>query len=84
MGGGGGGGGFRDTRGSNSYDQYSGALVKVNKPDAAVDQLAQKINGESRVKFQNDPIGREFDAVSDKYIAQTKPAIQTIGKDLRV
>lgn len=44
---------------------YSGGLAKVDSPDA----LAVKIGGESRVKFANDPNGREFDVVSSEYIA---------------
>lgn len=63
--------------------QYSGKLIKVNKPDPAADALAERIGGESRVKFENDPQGREFDAVSDEYIAQTKPALQTVNKSVR-
>ncbi|MFJ2667312.1 restriction endonuclease fold toxin [Nocardia fluminea] len=55
-------------------DRYSGGLVKVNKPDPDADKLAERIGGESRVKYKNDPSGREFDAVSDEYVAQAKPA----------
>lgn len=83
MGGGAGGGGFGGTKGSGSYPQYSGRLQKVNKPDTSADKLAQKINGESRVKFQNDPKGREFDTISDKYVAQSKPALQTLNQSVR-
>jgi hypothetical protein len=43
---------------------------KVSKADA--DALATELGGQSRVKFENDPTGREFDVVSNKYIAQTK------------
>jgi hypothetical protein len=42
-------------------------LVKVNKPDPAADALAERLGGESRVKFENDPKGREIDAISDEY-----------------
>ncbi len=83
MGGGAGGGGFGYTHGGGSYSQYSGNLVKVSKPDPAADKLAQRLNGESRVKFENDPKGREFDAVSNEYVAQTKPALQTINQSVR-
>ena len=55
-------------------------LQKVNKPDAAADALAERLGGESRMKFDSDPIGREFDAISDEYIAQTKPALQQVNK----
>lgn len=69
---GGGSGGARLT-------QYSGQLIKVNKEDPAADALAKRIGGTSRVKFSNDPKGREFDVISDRYIAQTKPAL---GKNM--
>ncbi|WP_251035370.1 restriction endonuclease fold toxin [Paenibacillus sp. ISL-20] len=63
--------------------RYSGELQKVNKPDAAADALAERLGGQSRMKFDSDPIGREFDAVSDEYIAQTKPALQQVNKKVR-
>ncbi|MBY0202728.1 WXG100 family type VII secretion target [Paenibacillus cucumis (ex Kampfer et al. 2016)] len=63
--------------------QYSGGLVKVPKGDAAADKLADKLAGESRVKFKNDPKGREFDTVSDEYIAQTKPPLNSLDKQFR-
>lgn len=62
---------------------YSGDLEKVPKPDADADRLADRIGGESRVKFSNDAEGREFDAVSDDYIAQAKPGGFTMGKSFR-
>jgi RHS repeat-associated protein len=63
--------------------RYSGFLQKVNKPDPAADALAKRINGQSRMKFSNDPNSREFDAISDYYIAQSKPALQKINKSVR-
>ena len=45
--------------------------------------LGEKLGGESRVKFSNDPNGREFDAVSDQYIAQTKPPLNSLDKQFR-
>ncbi|MGW5678318.1 putative T7SS-secreted protein [Streptomyces sp. NPDC003860] len=60
-----------------------GELVKVNKPDPAADALAERLGGESRVKFQNDPTGREFDAISDDYVAQSKPGDMQMGSALR-
>jgi hypothetical protein len=63
--------------------QYSGGLVKVPKEDKAADMLAEKLGGESRVKFNNDPNGREFDTVSDQYIAQTKPPLNSLDKQFR-
>ncbi len=63
--------------------RYSGGLVKVDSPDAAADALAVRIGGESRVKFANDPDGREFDVVSSEYIAQAKPDLSIYGKSWR-
>jgi len=75
------GGNFGNTKGSKP--PYSGKLINVNKPDAAADKLADRINGKSRMKFENDPNGREFDAISKKYIAQTKPALKTLNPSVR-
>lgn len=83
MGGGGGGGRFSNTKGSGKYPQYSGKLLQVNKPDPAADKLAHRLRGEARVKFKNDPKGKEFDAVSKRYIAETKPALHTMNKKVR-
>lgn len=58
-------------------------MIKVPKEDEAADMLAQRLGGESRVKFSNDPNGREFDTVSDKYIAQTKPPLKSLDKQFR-
>ena len=58
--------------------------MKVSKPDPDADALAQRIGGESRVRFSNDPDGREFDAVSDQYVAQAKPADFVVNKKFRV
>lgn len=60
-----------------------GDLHKVPKPDPAADKLAEKLGGESRVKFENDPTGREFDAISDDYVAQSKPAGMQMGSAFR-
>ncbi|MFF3323718.1 putative T7SS-secreted protein [Streptomyces sp. NPDC002889] len=60
-----------------------GQLVKVNKPDPAADALAERLGGESRVKFENDPKGREIDAISDEYVAQSKPEGMQMGSALR-
>ena len=58
-------------------------LQKVNKQDLAADVLAERIGGESRVKFANDPLGREFDVISNEYIAQAKPDLHSYGKSWR-
>ena len=71
------------TNTSDSGGRYSGELEKVNKPDPAADALAERIGGESSVKFSNDPAGREFDVVSDKYIGQAKPALKSYGEGWR-
>ncbi|EWM10538.1 hypothetical protein KUTG_00842 [Kutzneria sp. 744] len=60
-----------------------GNLVKVNKPDADADKLAERIGGESRMKFENDPAGKEYDTITDRYVAETKPANFTLNKDWR-
>jgi hypothetical protein len=60
---------------------YSGDLVKVNKPDPAADALAERIGGESRVHFESD--GREFDVISDAYVARSKPAGFRMGSQFR-
>lgn len=67
----------------SNNNAYSGELIKVSKGDSAADALAERIGGESRVKFANDPQGREFDVINDKYIAQAKPALKTLNKDVR-
>ena len=46
----------------------------------AADALAERIGGESRVKFSSDPKAREFDVISDEYIAQAKPDLKSYGK----
>lgn len=66
-----------------SGNDYSGELLKVDNPDPAADALAERIGGKSRVKFSNDPKGREFDAISDQYIGQAKPNIKSYGKQWR-
>lgn len=63
--------------------RYSDTLVKINKPDAAADVLAERIGGQSRVNYTGDSVGREFDAISDQYVAQSKPALQTVNKSVR-
>lgn len=63
--------------------RYSGKLEKVNNPDVNADKLADRIGGESRVKFSNDSAAREFDAISNEYIAQAKPPLKTVNKTVR-
>jgi RHS repeat-associated protein len=59
-----------------------GKLVKVNAKDPAADLLAKRIGGEPSVRFENGP-PNEFDAVSNKYVAQAKPADFTLNQAFR-
>ncbi len=63
--------------------QYSGGLQKVNVDDPDADALADRIGGQSSVKFEGDPSAREFDAVSDQYVGQAKPANFQGGSSFR-
>ncbi|MFJ9819561.1 putative T7SS-secreted protein [Streptomyces sp. NPDC101151] len=76
---------FSDPLGLAPYEDNGGLgdLVEVNKPDADADKLAEKLGGEPRRRFENDPVGREFDAISDEYVAQAKPADFTLNKKFR-
>ena len=58
-------------------------LIPVAKADPAADALAGRIGGQSRVRFHDDPQGREFDVVSDRYVAQSKPAGYQLNKSGR-
>ena len=58
-------------------------LIKVNKPDPAADALADRIGGVSRVRFKDDPTNREYDAVSNDYVAQSKPENMQMGSAFR-
>lgn len=61
-----------------------GRLIPVNSKDPSAALLAERIGGTPMVKFAKDPKGREFDAVSDRYVAQSKPANFTLNKKFRV
>lgn len=61
-----------------------GELVQDKNRDPAADKLARRLGGMPRAKFSNDPSQREFDVVSDDYIAQTKGSrSQKIGSEWR-
>lgn len=45
--------------------------------------MGERIGGESRVRFSNNPKGREFDVISDTYIAQAKPDLKSYGQGWR-
>jgi len=64
---------------------YSGALCKDPnpRPDIGAEKLAAKLNGQSRVYFSNDPIKKEFDVISNEFIAEAKPAMQSIKPEFR-
>lgn len=59
-----------------------GELVSVNAKDRAADLLAERIGGESSVRFANGP-ANEFDALSTEYVAQAKPANFTLNQAFR-
>ncbi len=73
---------FDPKNSSNLRKDNLGKLIKVANPDPAADALAKRIGGESRVKFANGP-DNEFDAVSNLYVAQTKPANFGTSKKFR-
>lgn len=55
----------------------------ITDKDAAADELAKRIGGQSRSAFADDPIQREFDVISDQYIAQAKPPLKCVNKTVR-
>lgn len=59
-------------------NRYFGNLVKSDIKDKKADILAKRLNGQSSVYFDSDPIKREFDVISDEYIAQTKHTTKKI------
>lgn len=60
--------------------RHTGELIQISKGDLDADALAERIGGRSRVRFEGDPSGREFDAVSDEIVGQSKPANYTFNK----
>lgn len=58
-------------------------IIQCNTKDLAADELAKRIGGQSRSAFADDPIQREFDVISDEYIAQAKPALKRVNKSVR-
>jgi hypothetical protein len=59
-----------------------GELLRVNAKDRAAGALAERIGGEASVRFAGGP-ANEFDAVSEQYVAQAKPANFTLNKAFR-
>ena len=58
-------------------------IIQCNTKDAAADELAKRIGGQSRSAFADDPIQREFDVISDQYIAQAKLPLKCVNKTVR-
>ena len=58
-------------------------IIQCNTKDAAADELAKRIGGQSKSAFADDPIQREFDVISDQYIAQAKPPLKCVNKTVR-
>ena len=58
-------------------------IIQCNTKDAAADELVKRIGGQSRSAFADDPIQREFDVISDQYIAQAKPPLKCVNKTVR-
>jgi hypothetical protein len=57
-----------------------------NKYDEDAYKLADRIGGRAQVKFDSDPVGREFDVIGDEYIGESKSAdsgIVRLDKALR-
>ena len=65
-----------------SYGKSS-EIIQCNTKDAVADELAKRIGGQSRSAFADDPIQREFDVISDQYIAQAKPPLKCVNKTVR-
>ena len=79
-------GGYQSaTEKGNSKTSYgkSREIIQCNTKDAAADELAKRIGGQSRSAFADDPIQREFDVISDQYIAQAKPPLKCVNKTVR-
>ena len=53
-------------------EKYSGDLFKTGDIDEHADELAEFLGGESSVAFDNDPDRKEFDAINDEFIGETK------------
>ncbi|MCP3880993.1 MAG: hypothetical protein GY701_21735, partial [Sulfitobacter sp.] len=60
-----------------------GGLVDVAVDDPAAAALAQRLGGRPSVRFAGDASAREFDVVSDLYVAQSKPANFQLGSSFR-
>jgi hypothetical protein len=67
------------------YQQYGDNIVSApgSAYDAHADALAQRLGGQSQVRFGQDPAGREFDFISDEYVGQAKPGGFRSGSSFR-
>jgi hypothetical protein len=77
--------GSDSTRPGNAHENPDalGDLIPSNQRfDPAAGKLAERIGGKPQVEFTKNP-GREFDAVSDRYVAQSKPANFQLGSNFR-
>jgi hypothetical protein len=63
--------------------RYFTPFVRVLKADPAADALAVRLGGTSRVMFPGLFKNREFDAISNLYLGQTKPGGVLMGSALR-
>ncbi len=59
-----------------------GELTPVNAKDPAAELLAERIGDQASVRFANGP-PNEFDAVSNEFVAQAKPADFTLNQAFR-
>ncbi|MGH3852033.1 MAG: Imm7 family immunity protein [Pseudonocardiaceae bacterium] len=57
--------------------------MEVGADDPDADALAERIGGRASVRFSNDTTVREYDAVSDQYVGQAKPANFQMGSAFR-
>ena len=64
------------------YDDSQG-FTQDSNPDPAADRLAEKLGGKSRQIFNSDSDGREIDAVSGQYVAETKEGSPQLKPRLR-
>jgi hypothetical protein len=68
----------------NRLDALGDLTPSTNKHDPAAHLLAERINGQPQVSFSKGPNpNQEFDAVSDRYVAQSKPGGFQLGKQFR-
>lgn len=68
---------------SSGFSAGAPELIRISANDPAAEALAARIGGRASVRFSSDLTGREFDAVSDLYVAQTKPAGLQLGSRFR-